>query len=164
MKNFTEKSQQEALSLLRRYPTRAAALLPILHLAQREFGYIDEEAERAVADLMQISPISVREVSRFYFMYHKHPVGRYHLQVCHNISCTMMGAESLLDFIKERLGIEADQRTSDGMFSVERVECLACCDRAPALLINDRLFTELTAETLDRIITDLQAGKALEGE
>jgi NADH-quinone oxidoreductase E subunit len=164
MKNFTEKSQQEALALLSRYPTREAALLPILHLAQREFGHIDEEAERAVAQLMQISPITVREASQFYFMYHKHPVGKYHLQVCHNISCTMMGAETLLDFIKEKLGVEVDQRTSDGLFSVERVECLACCDRAPALLINDRLFTGLTAVTLGQILADLQAGKPLEGE
>jgi NADH-quinone oxidoreductase subunit E len=111
---------------------------------------------------MQISPVSVREASHFYFMYHHHPIGKYHLQVCHNISCTLMGAETILDHIKKRLGIEADQRTDDGMFSVERVECIACCDRGPALLINEELHTHLTPEKIDELIKKCDPQRSFE--
>ncbi len=152
MKSFSEAARKEAQSYLERYPQKQAALLPILHLAQKEFGCLDQEAELAVAELMGISPVSVREATQFYFMIHPHPVGKYHLQVCHNISCTLMGAETILDHIKKRLGIEADQVTPDGTFSLERVECIACCDRAPAMLINEELHTELTPEKLDALI------------
>jgi NADH-quinone oxidoreductase subunit E len=159
MKEFTEASKQQAQAYLELYPKREAALLPILHLAQKEFGFIDDEAEIAVAEVMNISPVSVREASRFYFMYHHHPIGKYHLQVCHNISCTIMGAETILDHIKDRLGIEADQRTEDGQFSVERVECIACCDRGPSMLINDQLHTDLTPEKIDGLIKELDSNR-----
>jgi NADH-quinone oxidoreductase subunit E len=162
MKEFTEASKQQAQAYLELYPKREAALLPILHLAQKEFGFIDDEAEMAVAEVMGISPVSVREASRFYFMYHHHPIGKYHLQVCHNISCTIMGAETILDHLKERLGIEADQRTEDGLFSIERVECIACCDRGPAMLINDQLHTDLTPEKIDTLIKELDPNRKFE--
>lgn len=152
MKSFSQSARQEALAHLDRYPNREAALLPILHIAQREFGCIDEEAELAVAQLMNLSPVTVRETSMFYFMFHRHTAGKYHLQVCHNISCTLMGAETILDHIRHRLGIESGQRTEDGTFSVERVECIACCDRAPAMLVNEELHTNLTPEKLDDLI------------
>jgi len=156
MKTFNDTARQEALVLMKRYPSKSAALLPILHIAQREFGFIDDDAERAVAELMGLSPISVREASHFYFMYHRHPVGKYHLQVCHNITCTLMGAEAILDHIKKHLGIEDHQRTEDGVFSVERVECLACCDRGPALLVNEDLHTELNPDRLANLIAELR--------
>ncbi len=156
MRTFTDTSRQEALALMKRYPSKSAALLPILHLAQKEFGFIDDDAERAVSELMGLSPISVREASHFYFMYHPHPVGKFHLQVCHNITCTLMGAETILDHIKKHLSIEDHQRTEDGLFSVERVECLACCDRGPALLVNEDLHTELTPDRLADLISELR--------
>lgn len=159
MKSFSKSALQEAKSAMERYPRKEAALLPILHIAQQEFGFIDEEAELAVAELMGISPVSVREVSQFYFMVHHHPIGKYHLQVCQNISCTLMGAETILNHIKKRLGIEADQVTDDGKFSLERVECIACCDRAPAMLVNDELHTELTPDKIDELIKKLDPKK-----
>ncbi len=155
MKSFPDSARQAAMQLLERYPTKEAALLPILYIAQKEFGFIDEEAELAVAELMEISPVSVRETSRFYFMYHHHPIGKYHLQVCQNISCTIMGAETILEHIKKRLGIEDDQVTEDGNFSVERVECIACCDRGPAMLVNEELHTHLTPDKIDALIKEL---------
>jgi NADH-quinone oxidoreductase subunit E len=155
MKSLPDAARQQALTLMERYPRKEAALLPILHIAQKEFGYIDEEAELAVAETMGLSPVTVRETSRFYFMYHFHPVGKYHLQVCQNISCTVMGAETILDHLKARLGIEADESTDDGTFSVERVECIACCDRGPALLVNDELHTSLTPIKIDDLIKKL---------
>ena len=155
MKTLSSSAQQQAQAYLEMYPKKEAALLPILHLAQKDFGFIDDEAELAVAELMEISPVTVREASRFYFMYHHHPVGKHHLQVCQNISCTIMGAETILDHIKSRLGIEAEQATEDGKFSVERVECIACCDRGPAMLVNEKLHTNLTPEIIDQIIGEL---------
>ncbi len=158
MKTFTDTSRQEALALMKRYPSKSAALLPILHIAQKDFGFIDDEAEKAVAELMGISPISVREASHFYFMFHQHLVGKYHLQVCHNITCTLMGAETILDHIKKHLGLEDHQRTEDGLFSLERVECLACCDRGPAMLVNEELHTELNSDRLADLIAELRRG------
>ncbi len=152
MKKFSEATKQQVQAYLELYPKREAALLPILHIAQKEFGFLDEEAELAVAELMDLSPVTVRETSMFYFMFHRHPIGKYHFQVCHNISCTLMGAETILDHLKNRLGIEDGQRTEDGLFSVERVECIACCDRGPAMLVNDQLHTDLTPQKLDDLI------------
>ncbi|MFH1862721.1 MAG: NAD(P)H-dependent oxidoreductase subunit E, partial [bacterium] len=140
-----------------RYPTREAAMLPILHLVQREFGYLDEEVELEVAALMEVAPVFVREAATFYFMYHRHPVGRYHLQVCHNISCTLMGAETILEHIEKTLGIKEGERTADGLFSLEEVECIACCDQAPAMLVNDQLHTLIAPEMLDQLITELRS-------
>jgi NADH-quinone oxidoreductase subunit E len=155
MKTFSEAARQQAQTYMGLYPKKEAALLPILHLAQKEFGYIDDAAELAIAELMEISPISVREVSNFYFMYHHRPIGKYHFQVCHNISCSIMGAETILENLQKRWGIGDGQCTTDGFYSVERVECLACCDRGPALLINQTLHTNLTVEKLDEIIKTL---------
>lgn len=160
MKTFSDDACRQAQTLMERYPTKSAALLPVLHLAQKEFGFIDDEAELTVAELMELSPVSVREASRFYFMFHHHPVGKYHLQICQNISCTLMGAETILDHIKARLGIEDEQRTEDGLFSVERVECIACCDKGPAMLVNEELYTDLTPEKLDALLDKWGAGKA----
>ncbi|MCX6639432.1 MAG: NAD(P)H-dependent oxidoreductase subunit E [bacterium] len=156
MRSFSESTRQQALAYLELYPKKEAALLPVLHLAQKEFGFIDDDAEVAVAELMGISPISVREVSNFYFMYHHHPIGKYHFQVCHNISCSIMGAETILGHLKKRWGIGNGERTADGRFSIERVECLACCDRGPALLVNQTLHTDLTPEKIDEIIETLR--------
>jgi NADH-quinone oxidoreductase subunit E len=159
MKTFSEAARMEASALMERYPTRMAALIPIMFIAQREFGHIDEEAEKVIAELMDISPVSVREVSGFYFMIHKHPPGKYHLQICHNISCTIMAAEKLLTWVKDELGIEDGQRTGDALFSLERVECLGACDLAPVMLVNETLYTNLTLEKFTRIIDALKNGK-----
>lgn len=164
MKSFPETAKQEAQKLMERYPTREAALLPILYIAQKEFGFIDEKAELAVAELMEISPITVRETSRFYFMYHHHPIGKYHLQVCQNISCTIMGAETILDHLHQLLGIEEGQVTEDGLFSIERVECIACCDRGPAMLMNEELHTRLTPEKIDILINKLDSKRRITPE
>lgn len=162
MKSLPDAARQQAQALMERYPRKEAALLPILYIAQKEFGFIDEEAEIAVAEVMGVSPVTVRETSRFYFMYHFHPVGKYHLQVCQNISCTIMGAETVLDHIKARHGIEADQMTEDGTFSVERVECIACCDRGPAMLVNDQLHTDLMPEKIDDLIKKLDPKRSIQ--
>ncbi|MBU1651075.1 NAD(P)H-dependent oxidoreductase subunit E [bacterium] len=161
MKEFSAAARQEAEGYLGKYPKKEAALLPILHLAQKDFGFIDDEAELAVADLMGISPISVREASRFYFMYHHHPIGKFHLQVCQNITCTIMGAETILSHLKDKLGIEAEQRTEDELFSIERVECIACCDVGPAMFVNEDLVTNLTAEKVDAVLDKCREGQEL---
>ncbi|RJP73075.1 MAG: NAD(P)H-dependent oxidoreductase subunit E [Candidatus Zixiibacteriota bacterium] len=154
MLQFSDATRQQALALIEKYPRKSAAIIPLLHLAQKEFGWISEEAELAVAQLLDVPVVSVREVSGFYFMFHKHPPGRYHLQVCHNISCSLLGAETILDWIREHLGIESGQTTPDGLFSVERMECLACCDRAPAMLINDELHVHLTRDKLAALVEE----------
>ena len=95
---FSDKIKKQMQDILTHYPEKKAALLPVLHLAQREFGFIDKDTERMVASLLEIKPIQVREVVTFYTMYNRLPVGKYHIQVCSNLTCSLMGGESLVDF------------------------------------------------------------------
>jgi NADH-quinone oxidoreductase subunit E len=101
-------------------------------------------------------PVSeVRAVATFYTMFNKEPVGRYHIQVCQNLTCSLLGAESLITYLEKRLGIAAGQTSSDGKFTLSRVECLGSCGTGPVMQINDDYYENLTAERIDRILTDL---------
>ncbi len=153
---FNEKSRTEIAKILPRYPTKQAALLPVLWVAQRQFGWISGEAMELVARTLDISPAHVFGVVTFYTMYHKKKPGKHHLQVCRTLSCAMMGADKLLDHLKNRLGIDEGEMTTDGKFSLATVECLASCGTAPAMQINETYYENLTTEELDRILESLK--------
>lgn len=152
---FNEKSNQEIAEILPRYPTKQAALLPVLWVAQRQFGWISGEVMELVAHTLDVSPAHVFGVVTFYTMYHQKKPGKYHLQVCRTLSCAMMGAEKLLSHLKERLGIDEGQITEDGKYSLATVECLASCGTAPAVQINDTYYENLTPEKMDEILDSL---------
>lgn len=137
------------------YPRKDAALLPVLHLAQKEFGYISPEVEKQVASLLDISPVKVREVLTFYTMFNRKTVGKYHIQVCSNLSCVLSGAESLLEYISKKLDIQLGETTSDGKFSLSAVECLGACEQAPCMMVNFDYYGHLDQNKIDQLLDGL---------
>lgn len=155
---FSEAALAEYREILGRYPTRRAALMPTLWLAQREFGWLSEPVQQYVADLMELPLAWVGSVVSFYTMYWTAPPARWHVQVCRNLSCALRGALDVRDALVARLGIGHGQKTADGRFSLEEVECLASCGTAPCLQINNGDYHEnLTVESalalIDRLAT-----------
>ena len=136
---FSESAEEQFQNILSRYPEghRRAALLPTLHLAQKEFGYVSVDAMEYVARRLDLPPSKVLHVATFYTMYNKSRVGQRHVQVCKSISCAVMRAYSLVEYLEGRLGVSAGETTPDGKFTLSEVECLAVCGYAPALQCND---------------------------
>lgn len=153
---FSPEDLEEARRLQDLYPDRRAALLPVLQMAQDRFGYISLEAEEYVASLFDLSPAHVHEVVTFYTLFFTRPVGRHILSVCHNLSCHLRGAEDVLAYLKERLGVDAGETTKDGKLTLLAVECLCACEMAPMLQVDDRYEGNLTREKLERILEELR--------
>ena len=154
--SFNEETLQEVENIKRKYPLVNSAILPVLYIAQREFGYISDDVIAYLSELLDISPTRIKETALFYTMYNKKPVGKYLIQVCHNLTCTMMGAESLIEHIKEKLNISVGDTTKDGLFSLIEVECLGACGTAPVMQVNDDYHESLTAEKVDSILEELK--------
>jgi NADH-quinone oxidoreductase E subunit len=153
---FSEAALAEYRDILARYPTRRAALMPTLWLAQREFGWLSTPAQQYVADLMELPLAWVTSVASFYTMYWKEPPGRWHLQLCRNLPCMLRGAGALRTLIHDTLGIRHGEKTADGRFSFEEVECLASCGTAPVLQINNGAYYEgLDVEKVRALLTRL---------
>ena len=138
------------------YPKRGAALLPVLHLVQREVGCIAAEEERFVALALGLRPVKVREVVTFYTMFLRRPIGKYHLQVCSNLSCSLLGAGSLLEYLQQKLGIEVGETTAEGRFTLSTVECLGACEQAPCLMVNFDYQGQMDREKIDRLLESLE--------
>lgn len=153
---FTEMTKKKLEELIARYPKKNAALLPVLHLVQHEVGYISSAEEKQVADLLEIKPIEVREVVTFYTMYNSQPVGKYHIQVCSNLSCSLLGAQTLIDYLKEKLGIELGETTEDKKFTLTTVECLGACEQAPCMMVNYDYYGDLDQDKIDEILDNLE--------
>lgn len=148
--------RKEVEALLVRYPKKEAAILPALHLVQRKLGYIPAEGEKFVAQVLGVRPVRVREVVTFYTMFSQKPLGKYHLQVCSNLSCTLNGSQGLLDYLREKLGIEPGNTTADGRITLSTVECLGACDQAPCLMVNDDLYGHLDKAKLEALLASLE--------
>ena len=153
--SLSETAAKRVDELVRRYPKKEAALLPVLSIVQREKGFISEEAERWVAATLGLRPLQVREVLSFYSLLRREPAGRYVIQVCRNLSCFLAGSEEIIRHLEARLGVRAGETTSDGRFTLETVECLGNCDHAPCLMINDDDYGPVTKETIDGILKRL---------
>ena len=136
------------------FPERRAALLPALHMAQAEYGYLPRPIVDEVAELLDLLPIKVQEVVSFYPMFHEHPVGRCHMQVCCNIACALAGARKLVRQIESALHIRSGEVTTDGKFSLEEVQCLGSCGTAPVVQVNTLPFMErVSAADIDRLLS-----------
>jgi NADH-quinone oxidoreductase subunit E len=153
---FSEAALKELHEIVGRYPTRQAALLPALWMAQREFGWISPQAEQYVAELLQLPVAHVAGVVSFYTMFYRQPVGRWHLEVCGNLSCRLRGAAEIIECVRDKLKIGLGETTADGKFTLSEVECLASCGSAPMLQLNHGPFYEnLTPESMVRLIDEL---------
>jgi NADH-quinone oxidoreductase subunit E len=153
---FSSESYKRFEETVARYPKKEAAILPVLYLAQQEFGYLGQEAIEYVAQLMGQSTARVQGVVSFYTMLNTKPIGRHHIQICRTLPCALRGAEQLTDFIKKTLGIEVGQTTADGRFTLSEVECLASCGTAPMMQINDDYYENLTDEKVTEILASLK--------
>jgi len=153
---FSEETRAAFERMLIRYPTREAAILPTLYLAQREFGYLSEEAIEYIASLLGFTPARIEGVATFYTMYNRKPVGKYHLQICRNLSCSLMGAEHLIERVSKKIGVKPGQTTADGRFTLSTVECLGSCGTAPVMQVNDDYHEDLTEESIDAILDGLR--------
>ena len=153
---FSQPGQENIQRLLERYPTRRAVMLPALHLATQEFPYIDDAVCKAIADLLHVPMVDVKGVATFYSMFPTTPYGKYRLEVCTNLSCSLNGARRCLRYLEQKLGIKAGETTPDGRFSLRGMECLAACDQAPMMYINNEVMhTHLTEAKLDQLLQEL---------
>jgi len=152
---FSEDARAEIDRLMTRYPTREAVTLPVLRVAEREFGAIDEDVMVLVGDTLDLSPAKVRGVVSFYTHFRRPEWGKYLLQVCATLSCALRGCESLADHLEKRLGVRPGETTPDKKFTLLKVECLARCGEAPVLQVNDDMYLDVTPEKADRILESL---------
>ena len=141
--------------VIARYPKKEAALLPVLHLVQDEVGFISPEEEKFVAGILGIKPMRIREVVSFYTMISPRPLGRYHVQVCSNLSCHLSGSEKLVDYLMGKLGIGIGETSPDRKFTLSLVECLGACEQAPCMMINFDYYGRLDKDRIDQILDRL---------
>jgi len=156
MTTFSQTALQEIEEIRKNYPTARAALLPALYVAQREFGWLSPEAYSAVSELLGVPPAIARGVGTFYAMYRNKPVGRHVVQLCTNVACMILGAEKLVDFLKSRYGLEPGGTTADNRFSLVIMECIGACGTAPAMLVNDDFYENLTEKYIEEILGKYQ--------
>jgi NADH-quinone oxidoreductase subunit E len=149
---FSETFEQRFREMATHYPTKRSLLVPTLLYAQDEIGFLSEEAIVEIAQRVELTELEVRNVISYYSMLTTKPRGRYHIQVCTNIACLLTGGEEILDHCRIRLGIGEQQTTSDGLFSVEEVQCIGACSWAPAVQVNYDFHENLTAEKMDQVL------------
>ena len=149
---LSDQFKADISRLIGSYPAKRAALLPVLHKAQGELGFLSDQVLVEIAELLEISPAEVLDTATFYDMYTRQKRGRHLIGVCESLSCELCGCNELLQALKDKLGIESGETTDDGKFSLITMQCLGACDYAPALLIGETLYKIVTVEQLDDIL------------
>lgn len=140
-----------------RYPRKKSAILPALTVAYKQLGYVDDDIYREISKVIDVPYVEIAEAATFYTMFPKAPRGKYLIQVCHNISCALLGADSLITYLEEKLSIKKGETTTDDMFTLISVECLGSCATAPMVQINNDFYENLTREKIDKILDDLRS-------
>ena len=161
---FSEEKIREVQRIIQRYPEgkQKSALIPVLHLAQEEFGgWLSAETMDYVASVLNLEPIEVYEVATFYSMYNLKPVGRYLFEVCQTGPCMLNGSDNIIKYIYEKLGIKPGETTADGMFTLKTVECLGACGYAPMMQLGKNYREHLTKEKVDAIIEECRKSSSI---
>ena len=153
---FIQENQEKIKDILKRYPTKKAAVMPVLYLGQEQNGWISKEVMTEVAFILEITEEEVLGVVTFYTMFFEKPMGKNHLQVCTNVSCMLKGGYEIYQQVKEKLGIDNMEVTDDKNFSLEEVECMGSCGTAPMMAVNEDYYENLTAEKVNEIIESLK--------
>lgn len=161
---FSPEVMERVRALMKRYPDgqKKSALIPVLHIAQEEFGgYLTADIMDYIASLLDLLPIEVYEVATFYSMFYLEPVGKYVLEVCRTGPCAIAGGESIREYLKQALNINPGETTPDGLFTLKEVECLGSCGTAPVLQVNTEFYEQLNPERIDLLLDELRgmAGK-----
>ena len=151
---LSDAAQDKIRSFFPRYPTRRAALLPALHIAQDEIGYLSLRAMREIAAVLELPPAAVMDVVSFYTRFWRRPKGRKTIVLCRSLTCELMGGRAVLEALQQKLGIGEHQTSPDGEYSLMTEECLAACEHAPCMLINEKLHKCVQVEDLERILAD----------
>jgi NADH-quinone oxidoreductase subunit E len=159
MARFSEPNLKVAGDIIARYPRPKSALIPLLHLAQEQDGYVADDTMEHIAELIGVTPAEVLGTCSFYEMFKREPVGDYLVNVCTNIACMLLGGEELLAHLEDRLGVKPGGTTADGTFTLEDVECIAACTEAPCMQVNYRYFHKVTPEAADALLDDLRNGR-----
>jgi NADH-quinone oxidoreductase subunit E len=153
---FTEENIKRIEEVRKKYPTSLAAVMPVIYIAQEQNGYISNEVMEEIANVLGIEKVSVLSVVTFYTMYHTKPMGKYHVQVCTNVSCMLRGGYELWDSVKEKLGLNHMKVSSDGKYSLEEVECMGACGYAPMIAVNEDYYENLNKEKVFEILDSLK--------
>ncbi|HYF33281.1 MAG TPA: NAD(P)H-dependent oxidoreductase subunit E [Chitinophagaceae bacterium] len=164
MVQFSEHKLAEVREIMQRYPEgkHKSALIPVLHLAQQEFGgWLSAETMDYVASLLQLEPIEVYEVATFYSMYNLKPVGKYVFEVCQTGPCMLNGSDNIIEYIKQKLNIAVGETTCDGLFTLKTVECLGACGYAPMMQLGKNYREHLTKDKIDQIINECRSAAAM---
>lgn len=151
---FSEENLQAIEKIIKKYPQgkQKSALIPILHLAQEQNGYLAESVLQEVARILQIAPIEVFEVATFYSMFHLHPVGKYVFEICQTGPCMLKGSDQIIEYVQKKLNITKNQTTADNKITLKTVECLGACGYAPMMQLGKNYVEYLTPEKIDEII------------
>ncbi len=154
---LTQESVQRIKDKQAQYPQRKSAVLPALTVAYRQVGHLNDDVYREISQIIGVPILEIAEAATFYTMFPKQPVGKYLIQVCHNISCSLLGADSLIAYLEDKLGIKKGDTTQDGLFTLISVECLGSCATAPMMQINHDYYENLTPEKVDAILQQLRS-------
>lgn len=153
---LSEKSIEEIKEKAKRYPKKKSAILPALTVAYRQLGYVDDSIYREISKVINVPYIEIAEAATFYTMFPKKPRGKYLLQVCNNISCALMGSDSMIKYLEEKLNINKNETTDDDKFTLVTVECLGSCSTAPMIQINNDYYENLTRDKVDELLEKLR--------
>jgi NADH-quinone oxidoreductase subunit E len=160
MSGLTDATREQLREIIARYPESRSALLPMLHLCQAEEGYVSPQAVAMCAEELGLSVAEVGGVATFYTMYKRRPIGEYHVGVCTNTLCAVMGGDAIFADLKKHLAIGNDETTSDGKVTLEHIECNAACDYAPVMTVNWEFFDNQTPSSARQLVDDLRSGKS----
>ena len=153
---FTPKELERIDEIKSHYPEKKAVLMPVLWMAQKKFGWLSKNVLQYVADLLELPYAHVHGVATFYTMFFKKAMGKYHIQVCTNVSCMLNGGEEIFLHISEKLGIDHNERTADGRFSLEEVECMGACGGGPMIAVNEIYYENMGIEKVDNLLDSLE--------
>ncbi|HET9393206.1 MAG TPA: NAD(P)H-dependent oxidoreductase subunit E [Candidatus Rubrimentiphilum sp.] len=157
--SLLKKLKPQCDEIVAQYEQKRSALLPLVHLFQEHEGFASPEAVRAISEMLDLTPAVVESTISFYTLFYRKPVGKYMLQVCRGLACTLNGAENIMAYFREQLGVGHLETTPDGLFSYEEVECLAACDRATCMQVNLNFVYDLTPQMIDDMLAAMRAGK-----
>lgn len=155
MPALRENALEEIEAILSKYPTKRSAVLPLCQLAQKQYGYMSPDAIRDVADLLELDPTEVQSLVGFYSLLRERPTGKYVIEICADLPCALRGANRLVDHVCRKLGVQPGETTPDGLFTVEKVMCVAACDRAPVAQINLEYLEHLDPDRVDALLEEL---------
>jgi NADH-quinone oxidoreductase E subunit len=153
---FNAQELEQLEKIKAKYPETQAAIMPTLWMAQKKFGWLSKDVMKYVAELLNLSFAHVYGVATFYTMYFKKPMGKYHVQVCTNVSCMLRGGDEIFVHLKNKFGIGHNERTADGIFSLEEVECMGACGGAPMIAVNEDFHENMTIEQVESLINTLK--------